>query len=144
MPGEDLSASTVDFAGAFARAVVHHRNRRRQAVDEQRIVAHVQAVMVHLVNIHLPDAIGRADQFALDVPGQIAAVEETERSEVQHQHDAVGVVGGVRGLWSCLSRTADSFPRRPAPEQISVSRRTQRSVSFGAPAAGLSEISSPG
>ncbi len=54
--------------------------------------------MVHLVNIYLPHAIGRAYEFLFHVPRQVAAVEKPERPKVENQSDAVGVVGYVGRL----------------------------------------------
>jgi hypothetical protein len=65
-------------------------------VDEDRVVAQVQAVVVHLVDVHLADPVDGRHESPLGVPREVAAVEEAERAEAEQEDDAVRVVGRVR------------------------------------------------
>ena len=65
---------------------------------QHRIVADVQAVVRHLVDVHRADLVGRMDQLVLDVPGQVAEVEEAEVAVAEQEAEALGVVALVLGL----------------------------------------------
>ena len=86
------------FGGAFARAVVHDGDGGRDGLDEARVVAHVEAVVVDLIDIDGADEVVGGDEFGLEVPGEVAAVEEAEVAELEDEGGAVGVVGHVLGL----------------------------------------------
>jgi hypothetical protein len=47
-------------------------------VDQQRIIAQVKAVVVHLIYIHLSDSVRGTDQKTFHIPGQIPAIEKPE------------------------------------------------------------------
>ena len=55
-------------------------------------------MVVGLVDVHRADEVDRADELQLDVPSQVAAVEEAEVAEAEELDDAVGVVGQVARL----------------------------------------------
>ncbi len=59
------------------------------------MVADVEAVVVHLVEVDGSDEIGWADQFFLHFHGEVAAVEEAELAELEEEDDACGVIGGI-------------------------------------------------
>ena len=107
------------LARAFARPVIHHGDSRGDAADEHRVVAHVEAVVVHLVEIHGADDVGRTDELLLHVPSEIAAVEKSERAKLKHQHDAVRIVGLVL-----------RFRRNGAAERVRGHRPGRRSDEF--------------
>ncbi len=53
------------------------------------------AVMGDLVQVDRADPVDRADQGLLDIPGQVAAIEEVERLEPDPKRQTAGVVAGV-------------------------------------------------
>ena len=57
-----------------------------------------EAVVRHLVEVDRADPVHRANQLLLDVPGQVAAVEEVElaESEAQGQAQPLSEVSGYR------------------------------------------------
>ena len=59
------------------------------------MVRDVHPVMRHLVQVDRADQVARADQRLLDVPGQVAAIEEVELAEPEADRQAPGVVGGI-------------------------------------------------
>ena len=40
------------FAGALARAIVHHGNVRLKAANEDGVIAHMESMMIHLIDDH--------------------------------------------------------------------------------------------
>ena len=82
------SARLTSLGGAIA----HHCDGGREGADEQGIIAHVQAVMADLVNIHDTHQINRANQVSLNVPSEITAIEEAKAAEFEQGHDAVGII----------------------------------------------------
>ena len=60
-----------------------------------RMVARIEPVMSDLIHIGPARQIDRADEPVLDVPGQVARIEEPEGTEIQPQHDAVAVIALV-------------------------------------------------
>ena len=69
-------------------------------MDEDRVVAHVEAVVVDLIDIDRADAVDRSDERGLSVPREVAAVEEAEAAEVEPKGDAVCVVAWVLRLFA--------------------------------------------
>ena len=69
----------------------------RDRLDERGVVRDRHPVVRHLVQVDRADLVGRADQRLLDVPGQVAAVEEIEPAESEPEGQAPGVVGLVDG-----------------------------------------------
>ena len=110
---------------ALGYAVVHHRDGRREALDEHGVVAVVQSVMVHLVNVHGADTVVRRDESRLGVLREVAAVPKSEAAQLDHHGDAVGVVGrvlldpldlvGERIARRALRRVDEFLHRRHAP-----------------------------
>ena len=86
------------LGGAFARAVVHDGDGGGDGLDEARVVADVEAVVVDLIDIDGTDKVVGSDELGLEIPGEVAAVEETEVAVLEHEGGAVGVVGHVLGL----------------------------------------------
>ena len=84
--------------GALGRTVVHDGDGGVERGEQAGMIAHIEAVMGDLVEIHLGDPDLGPDQLRFSVPSQVAAVEETEVPEAQDPGGAVGVVGGVGGL----------------------------------------------
>ena len=59
------------------------------------MIRDVHPVMGHLVEVDRADQVARADQGLLDVPGQVAAIEEVELAEPEADRQAAGVVRGI-------------------------------------------------
>ncbi len=62
------------------------------------MVRDVHPVVRDLEQVDRADLIERADELLLDVPGQVAAVEEIERAQAEPEDDAPGVVRRVDRL----------------------------------------------
>ena len=56
--------------------------------------------MGHLVEIDRADEVDRADQFLLDVPGEVAGVEKLEPAEREQDRQAAGIIRSIDGLIS--------------------------------------------
>ena len=63
-------------------------------------------MMRHLVEIDRADQVDRTDELFLDIPGQVAGVEELKLAEREQNRQAAGVVRSVDGLVgrSCLTQ----------------------------------------
>ncbi len=85
-------------AGAFAWAVVHDGDGGGEGANEEGVVTGLQAVVIDLVEVDFAREVVRGDEAFLDVPGEVATVEEAEVAEAEEEDDAVGVVGFVLGL----------------------------------------------
>ena len=66
-------------------------------------------MMRHLVEIDRADQVDRTDQLLLDVPGQVAGVEELEPAEGEQKRQAAGIVRAVDGLVRRGSRRTDGL-----------------------------------
>ena len=66
---------------------------------ENRIAADLQAVLRDLVDIDQANLVGRVDQLVLEVPGQVAEVEEAKAAVAEQEAQAARIVAGVDGLW---------------------------------------------
>src|SRR3954468_7339814 len=62
------------------------------------MIAAVLAVMRHLVDIYRTDLVAGVDQLVLDVPGQVAQVEEAPVAIAEEEAETFGVVAGVDRL----------------------------------------------
>src|SRR5437762_8871278 len=69
--------------------------------------------MVHLINVHCANPVRRAHQILFRVPGKIATVEKPEVTVLEHQHDAVPVVGGVSLLLASIRALGVLWHRFP-------------------------------
>ena len=67
---------------ALGVAVVHHTYGGSHALDEQRVVAGGETVVVHLININRADAVHGMDELGFHVPSEVTAIEKAEASEL--------------------------------------------------------------
>ena len=93
-----LEGGKAARAASLGVAVVHDRNRGGQAVDEYWVVAGVEAVVVHLVNVDRADYVEWGDQLGLHVPSEITTVDEAKIAQLEKGGHAVGVVGKILRL----------------------------------------------
>ena len=75
------------------------------------MVAHAEAVVICLINIHHAHEVRRRHQFLLKIPRQIAAVEKPERPERKQKHRTVCVVARVHRLRRDAARERISLLR---------------------------------
>ena len=84
--------------------------------EQGRMVRDVHAVVRHLEQVDRADQVVRTDQLLLDVPGQVAAIQEVELAEAEPDRQASRVVRGidrqVGGAWSSQSGFGGSTGRR--------------------------------
>ena len=80
---------------SLARAIDHDGGCRGQALQQERVVARVAAVVRHLIQIHAAYLIRRADQLARNGPREIGQIHEIEVAKLQENGDAAAVLGAV-------------------------------------------------
>ena len=97
-----------DRAGTLGGSVVHDRHRRghRPHLLREHVVA--RAVVRDLEDIDLAEQVHRTRQLVLEVPGQIAEVDELEFAGTKQIAEALAVFAGVFRLR--LERVAERIP----------------------------------
>jgi len=83
---------------SLLRTIVDDRDLWLDGADERRVVTGIDPMMIDLEDIHRTDNVLRTRQPIFDVPGQIAAVEESETTKRKQNADAVGIVTRVFGF----------------------------------------------
>ena len=75
---DDVVLRVAKTCGAtpFSRAVAHDRNGWGKRLEQDRIITHVETVVVHLININHPDPIQWTDQTRFCLPREITAHKE--------------------------------------------------------------------
>ena len=84
--GEDLRRA------AFARTVVHHHDARTQRLHERGRSRFLEPVVRGQIQIDRADAVGRAHQIELAVPGEIAEIDRAEAAVGEHESRRLTVV----------------------------------------------------
>ena len=119
--GVALSARKLPGSPPLRGPVVDHRHRGRQRLDEDRVVALVEAVVVDLEDVdRRADVVPGAHQRTFGVPGQVAAVEKSEGPEVEQHDHAVLVVRGVGVLGLVAAQTVGVGPRPLGGDELLV------------------------
>ena len=70
-------------------AVVDHRNAGIECTDQYRIVAVINSMMIHLIHINCTGDVLWTRQTVFDVPGEVAAIKESEAAEGHQDADAL-------------------------------------------------------
>ena len=134
----------LSFSPPLRGPVVDDHDRGREGADEDGVVAAVGAVVVRLVDVHRAHPVDRADEPPLDVPGEVAAVEEAEGPELEEHHHAVGVVARVGLLLGGSARRPRRSAGRDRARRTPAARRGTGSAAAPPPTTCFRPISSPG
>ncbi len=79
------------WRASLARTVVHDGHRRLDAPHQDRIVRDIQTMMRHLVQVDGAEGILGANERILDVPGEVAAIEEVTLTEPEADGQALAL-----------------------------------------------------
>lgn len=81
---------------SFLRTIHDNRHHRLDGADQFRMIAHVQAVMGDLVQVHLTKPVDRRHQMALYVMSDVPAEKAAKITPGEQQSDAAAVVRLIR------------------------------------------------
>lgn len=82
------------WRASLARTVVHDGHRRLDAPHQDRIVRDIQTMMRHPVKVDGAEGILGANERILDVPGEVAAIEEVKLTEPEADGQALALSEG--------------------------------------------------